>query len=130
MREVQAYIELSETFAPAIPTATANGTGVDLKDAQDATVVIHAGDWTDGSFVFTIEESDDNSSFSTVAAGNLDGSLPTIDSEDEDDQIYKIGYKGTKRYIRLVSTVSGSPSTGLAFSAHVVVLNKRSRGSM
>ena len=80
-----------------------------------------AGDWTDGDFQFDVQVLDDNSSFSSVAAAELVGTEPRINSEDTDDQVYRLGYIGDARYVRVVAT-AGSPQggTGAVFGALVV----------
>ena len=51
-----------------------------------------------------VEESDDNSNFSVVAAGDLEGTLFNMAA----NSIQRIGYKGSKRYIRAVLTLGGT----------------------
>lgn len=95
-----------------------NGAGVDLANYDGAMVVVLTGTMTDGSFAITLEESDDNSTFTAVAAADRIGNLPTLASTD-DDTTFEFGYKGIKRYIRVVETGSGT-TTGGVFGAMVV----------
>lgn len=114
----------TQSLKPAARTASANGTGVDIRGCNDVKVYFDLGTWTDGSHAYTIEESADNSSFSAVAAGNIDGSLPTVSSAATDDTIASVGLKGkVKRYIRAVVTCSGT-TTGAVGGAFVVASKK------
>ena len=100
---------VAQTIKPAAAhTATATGASVDLAPGfERALVIVDAGTVTDGSHVIKLQESDDNSTFTDVDAGDLDGAAPTLASAN-DDQVFTFGYVGTKRYIRAVSTVTGA----------------------
>ncbi|WP_426568096.1 hypothetical protein [Streptomyces canus] len=101
---------------------TVNGTSVDLNENKDASrsamLVIHTGTITDGSHAVVLQESDDNSAWGTVAAADLQGSAPTITSTD-DDAVFELGYKGSKRYLRASVTTSGA-TTGGTFGATII----------
>lgn len=113
---------VSQTIAPAVYTATATGTGVDTRGYDQITFLVQAGDWTDGDFQFDVQESDDDSSYSSAAAADIVGTEPRISSESDDDQDYVVGYVGAKRYVRMVAT-AGSPQggTGTAFGCSVIL---------
>lgn len=103
------------SLAPAARTATANGTGVDLQNFQSATVAFVVGTITDGTHTPTVQESDDNSTFDAVAAADLIGTLAALATNTNQ----RVGYKGSKRYVRAVSTVAGA-TTGGVYSAVVL----------
>ena len=110
MRDLKSNIEVKHSLAPAARTATANGTGVDVLGAGSVTAVVHNGNWQDGTFTPTLEESSDNSSFTEVASTDLIGSFSAIDGNAEDNLVERVGYIGTKRYVRVTLTQSASPS--------------------
>lgn len=115
MRDLKSKIDVVQSITPAAKTATGNGTGVDLQGFGSAMVVFHPGTITDGTHTPTIEESDDNSAFTAVAAADTQGTLAALAS----NVIQRVGYIGTKRYIRAVVTVAGA-STGGVYGATVV----------
>lgn len=119
MIDLKNHLAIAQSLKPAARTATANGVGVDLANINKAVVVFDIGAWTDGTHTFSVQESDDNSSFAAVVAGDLDGSAPVVNDAADDDQVYEVGYLGAKRYIRAVSTVA-SATTGAVYSAAVV----------
>lgn len=100
----------------AARTTSANGTGVDLSGFRAAAVFFMVGAITDGTHTPKLQESDDNSSFSDVAAADQDGTLAALTANTNQ----KVSYKGRKRYIRAVVTVTGSPSTGGFYTATVI----------
>lgn len=108
-----------QSTAPAAYTASANGSSADLQDFEGALVLIDAGLWTDGTHTFAVEESSDDSSFSAVANADLLGSEPVVDSLTSDGQIYRLGYIGSKRYIRVAVTVA-SATSGAVYGASIV----------
>ena len=68
---------------------------------------------------FQVEESADNTAFTAVAAADLQGTEPVVDDATDDDQIYKLGYLGSKQYLRVAVTVSGA-TTGAVYGAMII----------
>lgn len=126
IRDLKNNLSVAQSLAPAARTASANGTGVDLlgKRKDAVAVLFDIGLFTDGSFTLSVEESDDDSSYSAVAAADLEGSLSVVDGTDDDNTTQIVGYKGTKRYIRakVAEGSSPSPSTGLVIGAAVLTV--------
>lgn len=122
MRDIKSNLDVVQSLAPAARTAGANGTGVDLLGFGGAMILVDLGLFTDGSFSFHLEESDDNSTFTDVDT-SVDqlGSLTVVDGTDDDNTLQRVGYIGSKRYVRVVVAQGGSPcGTGLVCGAHVV----------
>jgi hypothetical protein len=132
MHEVKAV----ESVPPAVRTAVAHADGttgwVDIAGYESVGVVIHVGDWTDGGFPFILQDSADTGgtkTAATLAAANYEvvgpagvSALPTVGSETEDDLVYEVNIKNSARFIRVQNgTVTGSPSTGLAWGALVLL---------
>lgn len=115
MRDLKSNLGPAQSLAPAARTATANGTGVDLRDFDGAMVMFDVGTITDGTHTPKIQESDDDSTYNDVAADDQLGTLVALAS----NTIQKISYIGNKRYVRAVSTVAGA-TTGGVYSATVV----------
>ena len=114
----------AQTLAPAAHTASADGTSVDLKGFSSATVLIDVGVWTDGVHTFEVEHAPDDGTgaagtFAAVADADLIGAEPVVDGAADDDQIYKIGYHGDKRWLRVAVTVSGE-TDGAVYGVSVV----------
>jgi hypothetical protein len=114
VKDQRSTLGLVESLAPATRNAGANGSSADLRWFDAATVIIHVGAITDGSHAFEVQESDDDSTFTAVADKDLIGTEP---SAADASTIYTLGYIGSKRYVRVVSTSSGS--TGAAYGAVV-----------
>lgn len=112
-RDLTGRLAPAQTLAPAARTASANGTGVDLQGFESATVLFSTGAITDGTHTPKLQESDDNSTFTDVAAADLIGSFSAVTSASGGNAVQEVGYKGTKRYIRVAVTVSGATSGGV-----------------
>ena len=108
----------SASVALGVSAITVEGTAVDLMGYQGAMAVVSIIDWTDGTHVFTLEDSDDNSTFGSAAA-RIDGTPPTISATTNEGKSFAYTYNGTKRYLRWVVTVTGSPSTGCSYAAYI-----------
>lgn len=107
--DIKQTLDVQNSLAPAARTATANGTGVDLANFASANVVFSVGTITDGTHTPSVQESDDNSTFTAVAAADLIGTLANLASNTNQ----RVGYRGTKRYVRAVSTVAGATTGGV-----------------
>ncbi|MEX2644954.1 MAG: hypothetical protein WD249_01705 [Gaiellaceae bacterium] len=118
IRSLKGDLRLKSSIAPdGNRTSSINGATVDLRGYGSALAIVHAAAITDGTHTPKLQESSDDSSWSDVAAADLDGSFVAL----ETNLVQHVAYKGTKRYIRLVVTVTGSPGTGGKFSAGVLV---------
>jgi hypothetical protein len=96
-----------------VADGTVNGTGIDLQDYEPGSrimLVAGIGTRTDGTFTYTLEQSDDNSTFTAVTA--LAGTMTAISASNTRRTAT---YVPTKRYIRAVkvaaSVTSGSTGT-------------------
>lgn len=119
MQSIKSQFTALVSLAPAARTATTNGTGVDLQGVRKGWFLYETGAWTDGTHTPKLQESSDNSSFSDVAAADLDGSFTAISSSAGQNATQVVGYLGMKRYIRLVVTRSGT-TTGMLDAGYYV----------
>lgn len=130
-RTVYNNVLVKQTIAPAAQTITTplNGTGVD-RDVSFTTggsvhyksmsVVIETGVVNDGTHAVIIEESDDNSAFTTVAAADLQGGSPAVTTAD-DNKVFEHGYLGNKRYLRVSWTQTGGTTLTTFRSANILL---------
>ena len=105
-------------------TAGENGTGVDTLSAIGAKVLVIVGAKTtldaSNSFQFTVEESDDDSTYAAIASGNYVGASwdLKLDLATDVSQVFTFGIKIHKQYVRVVSAVlAGSPQ--VIFGAYI-----------
>lgn len=100
------------SLTPQTTDTTVNGSGVDLYGAEAALVYIQTGTFTGTSPTakYKIQESDDNSAWSTVSDDNLIGAtgnssgIAILTAASA-----KVDYVGTSRYVRvIVSAVTGT----------------------
>ncbi len=117
MRELLNDVGLVQSLAPAVISATATGSAIDLAGFQSALVIVNTGAIVSaGDFAVSIEESDTTTSedFEAAAAADVLGTVPaTLEAAS----VYKLAYVGTKRYIRIVLTKAG----GTSLAAGIVV---------
>jgi hypothetical protein len=120
LRDIASNLDPDVSILPdANRTATVTGSSVDLRGYNSAMVCAYFGVITDGTWTASVEESDNDSTFTAVAAGDLIGSFTTAGSST-DETIQKVGYRGDARYIRVVVTETTASSTGAEFAAFVV----------
>jgi hypothetical protein len=99
IRSIRDRVLVSPSLHPQTITADVNGTGVDVgRDYDSAMFVAQAGAISGAGLVIPVaQESDDDSVYTDVAAGDLDGAFVNLVT----NTIQKVGYKGAKRFLRI-----------------------------
>jgi hypothetical protein len=125
-----------QSLAPASRTADVNGTGVDTAGFEGVTLEFNIGtagvtlSSTD-KIALKVEESDSSGSgYSAVAAADLLGEesagvVKTLTDSAGTPGTYRVGYTGSKRYVRAVLDYSGTHGTGTPTGANVVLSHPR-----
>lgn len=109
-RDLKSAVNTAPTLSPALRAANGTGTGVDVAGYDSAFVVFSSGDWTDGTWTPTIQESDDNTSFTDVGTADLQGAFTAVSGTAGEYTEQRVGYIGSKRYIR--GFITGTGTTG------------------
>lgn len=134
--------ESAYSITIAALTVTANGTAIRTGRAGHARAAeVHLGTWTDGTFTLTFQDSDDNSTWTTLGSATdqtpfddpdsrLSGATNSIVISDNTRAglVLKVGLLSIKDYIRCVDTVSGGPGTGAIFGVAIKTGKLRSAG--
>jgi hypothetical protein len=124
---------LSATLSGATP---ATGDWIDMQGWQSLTFTVGTGTVTDAGtasgFSFQVEESDTTADgdATAVADGDLIGaeSALTVTADTDDDKmIGSIGYRGSKRYVRLKAT--GTTGTNAVVNCHAIKMKGGNMGS-
>ncbi|PZU23790.1 MAG: hypothetical protein DI589_05845 [Shinella sp.] len=105
-----------QALAPAVVSAAATGTAIELKGFDSALIVINTGAIVgSGDFAVKLQESDTTTEgdFADVAAADQLGTLPATLATGT---TYRLGYIGSKRkkYVRLAVTKAGGTSIALS----------------
>lgn len=122
-RDLSSRIKLMQSISARALTATANGTGVDTNGYGSVVAVLDMGTFagTTPTATVRLEESADDSTYTAVAAADLQGgALPAIDTT-EDDQIVERGYIGSKQYVRFAVTAIAGTSASLPISGSFIL---------
>lgn len=129
MRDLANHIEVRRAISPA--AAVADNTAlvsqiIDLAGFGMLMFAIIIGSLVDADATFgvLVEHGDapDLSDAAAVDDTNLTGTIATADfTFADDDKVRKIGYVGSKRYVRL--TVTPANNTGNAFIAAIAILS-------
>lgn len=125
MKDLVSHLKIVQSLAPAARTASANGATVDRRGFNSCVFKIEAGAYTDGTHTPKAQESDNGSDWTDVAAADLSGSFTAIAGSGQQNAIYTVGYKGTRRYVRPVITAAGT-SSGAVTSAAVILSHAES----
>ena len=111
--DMKSDISVTRAAALAVTTAAVNGQYVDMKGFEALTVAVNMGAITNAGagITFKLQHSDavGNTTFTDCAAADVIGSVPAIDNTNQANLTRgTIGYRGNKRYVRLVATGSAS----------------------
>ena len=127
LRDTLDEMKATSAFDYASRTATGNGTNIiDMRGFGACTFVVQLATVTtaDSSNFFTLTlQAGDDSGLSdgatvTAATGLLGSNLVINDATTQSNMVGMMGYVGGKRYVRMVSTETGTASA--AFSALAV----------
>ncbi len=142
MRDLHNNIAVKQALEAIVVNNDTEGTGdtVDLRGYNAASLIVdvgESGDTLSGSVKhdLKLQHSDNASDWSAVAqadvvGGTVDanGIFATIDADGEDGAIYRIGYVGSKRYIRLFCDTTGTHTNGTPMAAVAVLSRERHTG--
>lgn len=116
LKDLHNNITAKQALAPGAITSntTTNGTEVDRQGFEQVEFLILAGTITDGAYAVEVQESDTSGSgYTAVADNDLLGTEAGAGIVAADDNtVKKIGYRGIKRYVRLVVTSTGVTTGG------------------
>ena len=111
--------QTTKHLAPAVYSTTQQPTAFDTTGCGKVGFLASVG--TAGitlsgtnKITLALEESDDNSTFTTVAAADAlgDGPTVTLDDNTKAGKNYRLDYKGKKQYVRVTATFAGTHGTG------------------
>ena len=131
LRDLLHNIQVVEALAPTAVAANGASAGaiIDTQGYDSVCFAIHAGTLTDGTYTPSIEEGDASNLSDTgaVAAGDLIGTIAGATfAATADNTVKRLGYKGSKRYLRLtVTAASVGQAGGGAISAVAILGNPR-----
>jgi hypothetical protein len=132
MKDLASDIKVTQHFGPAVLSADQTAVIVDLQGYHSAAILLGIGIGgitfdTSNYIEFTIAHSDDNSTYtnptiddlmgkdipaSIVTGQNSDAVLKSLKAAHAAAAVYKIGYIGGKRYLRLDIEFTGTHGTG------------------
>jgi len=119
-------------IAPAVLDADNTPAAIDIGNYGGALVLIHVGIGgitftTTNKVEFKLTHSDDNSTYTAVAQGDVKGVtvgtggiIKSLVAEQAAATLTKVGYHGGKRYLKLLADFSGTHAAGTPMSAVVV----------
>jgi hypothetical protein len=111
--DMKSDISVTGAAALAVTTAAVNGQYVDMKGWESLTVAAHMGAIANAGagVTFKLQHSDavGTGTFTDCADSEVIGSIPAISNANQANLTRgTIGYRGNKRYVRLVATGSAS----------------------
>lgn len=132
MISTYSQVKVVPIVVPILANNTSEGTGVGVDRLGYGDVLLVAqqgisGDTLSGSVYWTLtfEESDNNSAWTLIATADLEGGTGThtIDAAAEDPTQIVRNYRGTKRYVRILWTATGTHTNGTPIAGVAILGN-------
>lgn len=132
MHDLHSHVSVKSLIAPAVLAADNTPVAVDLLgfDAAEIILSIAAGGITfsgTNKIEFVLTHSDDDSTYTNVTdadmlgvSGISSGIIKSLTAAHASANAYRFGYKGNKRYLKLLADFSGTHGTGTGIAATVV----------
>jgi len=129
MRDSSRSTKTVEALAPAVYSADNTPAAIDLQGFDSALLAIHIGVGgiaftTANKIEFVLTHSDDNSAYAAVTdadlvgvTGTTSGIVKALTAAHASTEVFKVGYIGSKRYLKLLADFSGTHGTGTPLSA-------------
>lgn len=121
--DIEPKVAINTTAISSDTTTTGNE--IDLDGYESAEFIFQSGAITDGDYTPLITESDTSGgSFTAVADTDLIGTEAeaAFTDDDDDNKVSRIGYRGSKQFIK-AALVSTGTSSGGTFGATVILGN-------
>lgn len=111
-RDIYSSFAALQAVASGSKNDGVDGASIDMKGFYSALFVVNTGTISgDGDFSFKVQESDETGSgFADVDADDVIGTAPATMAATS---AYKLGYRGSKRFVRLAVTKAGGTSIQL-----------------
>jgi len=115
LRDFNACSDVEESIRPQVATAGVNGQTVDMRGADSVLIAVSVGaiSGSSGDATVTLEESDDDSTWTDVADADILGTEPALAA----DTAYQFGYSGDSRYVRAVFALGGETNVAVCATA-------------
>lgn len=133
MKDLHSKLSGLLAAGPAVLTTSSTAAAIDLRDYNSAEIFFAVGA---GGITFSgtnkieliVTHSDDDSDYEAVADGDVlgvasvgsGGVVKSITSAHASAALYRLGYVGGKKYIKVQVALGGTHSTGTALAAMVV----------
>lgn len=111
MKDSVSNVKAVPAIVPAVKTAAGDGSTVDVQGFGSLLFVINTGAIAgDGDFGVKVQDSANGSDWADAAAVDVQGTIPATLAATS---AYRVGYTGSKRYVRLALTKEGGTSIAL-----------------
>lgn len=124
MKDLHSKLLIATAIGPAVLTADAPSAALDLLGYNAAEIVLAIGaggiNFTNANKIeFIVSHSDDGATFTPVTANDIlgaasvtDGIVKALTAAHANPAAYRFGYKGSRRFLRVVADFSGAHATG------------------
>lgn len=134
MKDLHSHVTRRVAIACAVLSADNTPAAIDLQGYQSAEILLDIGVGGitfsgTNKIEFKLTHSDDDSTYSAVTAADMlglasvgdGGIIKALTAAHAAGAVYRCGYKGGKRYLKLLAYFSGTHGTGTPIAASVLL---------
>ena len=135
MKDLHSHITIASAIGAATLAADNTPAAIDIQGYQSAEIVLAIGVGgitfdTTNKIEFKLTHSDDDSTYTAVTTADMlgvtvadGGTIKALTAAHATAAVYRYGYKGSKRYLKLLADFSGTHGTGTPLAAAVIKSN-------
>jgi len=137
MKDLYNHVDIAQAVAPVLvlDATVPAAAEVDLQGFESAVIEVSVGlkSADAGTITLTLTHADDDGTgaagdYANVAAADVEGVTPSsgliltidCDSDDYTSQVFKFGYVGGKRFIKLTVAEAGANAAGVILGINVI----------
>lgn len=132
LQDLHSHVNVAQAIGPVVAAADTTPAAIDMRDYRSAEIVLAVGVGgitfsSTNKIEFVMTHSDDDSTYSNVAdadvlgvSGISGGIIKSLVAAHAAAAVYRFGYRGGKRYLKIMADFSGTHGTGTPISCTVL----------
>lgn len=135
MKDIHSQMKIVQLLGPIVMSADATSAALDLGDYQSCELVFGVGiggiTFSDSNKIeFVVTDSDDDATYANVETADVlgvdtvtDGIVKALTAAHAAAAVYRLGYKGAGKFLKVKADFSGTHGTGTPIAVFAILSN-------